>query len=132
ALRVRAETRGRALLLRGPPVRGRRGGVAPSSAPPMTVLVGASGSGTVVLTAKPEWVNARPARRLTWTAADALLTTDTTYCDEFESMLRLRWVSIGRMVVPSGCSCETTRLKSESGLRTVVVSTASPRSVSPG
>ncbi len=36
------------------------------------------------------------------------------------SSVKLRWVSIAASVLPSGCTCETTRLKSASGLRTPV------------
>ena len=64
---------------------------------------------------------------MTRTAADALLTTDSTNCGECESRVRLRCVSIGASVLPSGCNCETTRLKSASGLRTPVVCTVRRR-----
>src|SRR5205085_10211098 len=76
------------IAFQGPPASVSTNGVVPSTVPPITVLVGASGNATVVLTANPGLANAKPARGATWMAAEALLTTDMTYCGEFESMLR--------------------------------------------
>ncbi|MDT4865857.1 hypothetical protein FQZ97_1006850 [compost metagenome] len=77
------------------------------------------------LTARPT-PKVRPPLRVTRIRAEALLITATAYCAELESRLRLRWVSTGTGV-PSACSCETTRLKSLSGLRTPVCCTLSRR-----
>ena len=95
----------------------------------MVVFVGLSGNETGVLTAKPTCPNTSPSLRFTRTAADVLFTTDSANWAEFESRLRLRCVSIGTGAPPPGGSCETTRLKSASALRTPVVSTESRRSL---
>src|SRR5262249_17064906 len=108
------------MLAHGAPGSVSRNGVLPSRMPLIVASVAESGKGTVPLTANPVCGNVSPGCRVTRIAADALLTTDSTYCGEFESSVRLRWVSSGTIVVPSGSSCETTRLKSALGLRTPV------------
>jgi hypothetical protein len=114
-----------AIEFHGAPASVSRNGVVPSTVPPITALAGASGNVMAGVTAKPGWLKVRPAVRVTLMAAELLLTTDGANCGELVSMLRLRCVSIGTSVVPSGCNWETTRLKSESGLRTPVVCTVS-------
>ncbi|MCY1446654.1 hypothetical protein D9M71_632370 [compost metagenome] len=94
----------------------------------MVVLAGSRGKVPISpLTASPVSAKVRPPLRATRIRAEALLITETAYCAELASRLRLRWVSTGTRVVPSACNWETTRLKSLSGLRTPVCCTLSRR-----